>query len=111
MSDDYEQTGERLGEVVVEPAEPVVKRPSLYKVVMLNDDFTPREFVVDVLQKFFGMHREKAYQIMMAVHRTGSGVAGIYVKEVAETKSEQVNGFAQAHEFPLRTTIEETDSD
>ena len=97
--------------IEVAPAEPKVKQPSLYKVVVLNDDYTPRDFVVEVLQQFFGMAREKAYQIMMAVHRTGSGVAGIYTREIAETKSEQVNRFSQEHQYPLKTTVEEIDSD
>lgn len=97
--------------IEVAPAEPKVKQPSLYRVVVLNDDYTPRDFVVVVLQQFFDMGREKAYQIMMAVHRTGSGVAGIYTREIAETKSEQVNRFAQEHQHPLKTTIEEIDSD
>lgn len=91
------------------PAKPEVAKPPMYKVVLLNDDFTPMEFVVEVLQIFFGMDREKATQIMLAVHRTGKATCGIYTRDVAETKSAQVNQYAQDHQHPLVSEIEATD--
>lgn len=91
------------------PAEPKLKRPPMYKVIMLNDDYTPMEFVVDVLMMFFHMDQEKAWQVMYAVHTTGSAVVGIFPRDIAETKSEQVNAYAQENQFPLRSTVEMTD--
>jgi len=72
-------------------AEPILKRPPMYKVILLNDDYTPMEFVVHVLERFFSMDRERATQVMLAVHTQGSAVVGIFTRDVAETKSEQVN--------------------
>ena len=99
------------GDTVVKtrPADPEVKKPPLYKVILLNDDYTPMEFVVIVLMKFFRMDQEKATQFMLAVHTTGSAVVGIFPRDIAETKSEQVNAFAQEHDHPLRSTVEMTD--
>ena len=99
------------GDTVVKtrPAEPQVQKPPLYKVILLNDDYTPMEFVVVVLMKFFRMDQERATQFMLAVHTTGSAVVGIFPRDVAETKSEQVNAFAQEHDHPLRSTVEMTD--
>ena len=91
-------------EVVTE--KPKLAHPPMYKVVMLNDDFTPMEFVVEVLQKFFGMNREKATQVMLAVHRTGKATCGIFTKDVAETKSAQVNQYAQENQRPLVSDVE-----
>lgn len=91
------------------PAEPKLKRPPMYKVIMLNDDYTPMEFVVAVLMMFFHMDQEKAWQVMYAVHTTGSAVVGIFPRDIAETKSEQVNAYAQENQFPLRSTVEMTD--
>ena len=105
-----EGEGWDTGTVVKErPAEPKLKRPPMYKVIMLNDDYTPMEFVVDVLMKFFHMDQEKAWQVMYAVHTTGSAVVGIFPRDIAETKSEQVNAYAQENQFPLRSTVEMTD--
>jgi ATP-dependent Clp protease adaptor protein ClpS len=87
-------------------AKPKLKQPPLYKVIMLNDDYTPMEFVVEVLQVFFGMDREKATQVMLAVHTTGKAVCGIFTRDVAETKSEQVNQYAQENQHPLVSDIE-----
>ena len=107
---DDEGEGWDTGTVVKErPAEPKLKRPPMYKVIMLNDDYTPMEFVVDVLMKFFQMDPEKAWQVMYAVHTTGSAVVGIFPRDIAETKSEQVNAYAQENQFPLRSTVEMTD--
>jgi ATP-dependent Clp protease adaptor protein ClpS len=85
-----------------------LKPPPLFKVIILNDDYTPMEFVVIVLQKFFSMTREKATQVMLKVHREGMGICGIYPKDVATTKVEQVVGYARRHQHPLQCVMEET---
>ena len=82
------------------------KKPSLYRVLMLNDDYTPMEFVVLVLQRFFGHNHEMAQQIMLHVHQRGVGVCGVYSYEVAETKAAQVMDFARQNEHPLQLQIE-----
>ncbi|GBD43180.1 ATP-dependent Clp protease adapter protein ClpS [bacterium HR40] len=82
------------------------KRPSMYKVLLLNDDYTPMEFVVHVLERFFHKDREEATRIMLHVHHTGVGVCGVYTFEVAETKVAQVIEFARQHEHPLQCTME-----
>jgi len=97
------------GEAQVEEQEPATKKPPRYKVVLLNDDYTPMEFVVHVLEVFFGFGREKATQIMLAVHTQGSAVVGIFTRDVAETKSEQVNNYAQSHDHPLMSRVEAAD--
>ena len=97
--------------VLEAPAEPKLKKPPLYKVVLLNDDYTPMEFVVDVLQMFFGMNREKATQIMLAVHTMGKATCGIFPRDIAETKSAQVNQYAQENQHPLVSEIEVADDD
>ena len=95
------------GEVVLERVPQKVKPPQMYQVVMLNDDFTPMEFVVSVLQKFFGMGREKATQVMLKVHREGRGVCGVYPRDVASTKVEQVSSYSRQHQHPLQCVMEE----
>jgi len=90
----------------VEEAKPKLKRPPLYRVVLLNDDFTPMEFVVDVLQTIFHMDRSKATQIMLHVHTRGKGVCGVYSRDIAETKVDQVNEYSRQHEHPLLCTME-----
>ncbi len=97
------------GALAVAPAKPALKRPSLYKVLLMNDDYTPMEFVVHVLEQFFGMNREKATQVMLAVHTSGSAVAGVFPRDVAETKSAQVNDYAQEHNHPLLSRVEMAD--
>lgn len=82
------------------------KKPSMYKVLMLNDDYTPMEFVVYVLERFFNKNKEEATQIMLHVHRRGVGVCGVYTYEVAETKVTQVMDFARQHQHPLQCTLE-----
>jgi len=94
-SDDEPESGEPEGDVLTAPEEPQLKRPPMYKVLILNDDYTPMEFVVHILESFFVLSREKATQIMLSIHTTGSGVAGIFPRDIAETKSEQVNQYAQ----------------
>lgn len=81
-------------------------KPSLYKVLMLNDDYTPMEFVVHVLQRFFRMNMEDATRVMLHVHQRGVGVCGIFTYEVAETKVTQVMDFAKQHQHPLQCTLE-----
>ena len=95
--------------VVVKPDKPKLEPPPMYKVVLLNDDYTPMEFVVHVLERFFGMHTEKATMITLTVHMTGSAVVGIYPREIAETKSEQVNEYSHSQNYPLLSKIEMTD--
>jgi ATP-dependent Clp protease adaptor protein ClpS len=90
----------------VEEVKPKLKQPPLYKVIILNDDFTPMDFVVDVLQKFFGMDQEKATQIMLHVHTRGIGVCGVYTRDVAETKVHQVNNYSRENQHPLLCTME-----
>jgi ATP-dependent Clp protease adaptor protein ClpS len=91
---------------VVTRTKPKTKKPSMYKVLMLNDDFTPMEFVVHVLERFFSKGREEATRIMLHVHRRGVGVCGVFPYEIAETKVTQVMDFARQHQHPLRCTLE-----
>ena len=91
--------------VIVE-TRPRTKKPSMYKVLMLNDDYTPMEFVVHVLERFFAMNTEKATQVMLHVHRRGVGICGVFPYEVAETKVTQVMDFAREHQHPLQCTLE-----
>lgn len=84
-----------------------VRPPPMFKVLLLNDDYTPMDFVVGVLQRFFGMDREKATRVMLAVHHDGKGLCGIYPRDVATTKVEQVSGFARQHQHPLACVMEE----
>jgi ATP-dependent Clp protease adaptor protein ClpS len=93
---------------VLEAKKARVKPPPLFKVMLLNDDYTPMEFVVIVLQKFFGMTREQATQVMLKVHREGMGVCGVYPRDVATTKVEQVKAFSRKHQHPLQCVMEET---
>jgi ATP-dependent Clp protease adaptor protein ClpS len=85
-----------------------LKPPPLYKVILLNDDYTPMDFVVVVLQTVFAMSREKATQVMLQVHREGMGVCGTYTREVAAAKVDQVLNIARKHQHPLQCTMEET---
>ena len=93
---------------VLETKKAKVKLPPMYKVLLLNDDYTPMEFVVLVLQKFFGMTRERATQVMLKVHREGMGVCGVYPRDVATTKVQQVTAYAHKHQHPLQCVMEET---
>ena len=91
---------------IVIDTKPKTKTPSLYKVLLLNDDYTPMEFVVHVLERFFGKRREEATQIMLHVHRRGVGICGVFTYEVAETKVTQVVDYARKHQHPLQCTLE-----
>lgn len=103
-----EKRDEDLGHgLLVDEAKPRLKRPPLYKVVLLNDDYTPMDFVVEILQVFFRMDRPKATQIMLHVHMRGKGVCGVFTYEIAETKAAQVNDYSRKHQHPLLCTLEE----
>ena len=91
----------------VQEARPKLKRPPMYKVMLLNDDYTPMEFVVQVLESFFRMDRERATQIMLHVHTRGVGVCGTFTREIAETKVALVNDYARSNQHPLLCTMEE----
>jgi ATP-dependent Clp protease adaptor protein ClpS len=94
-------------DLVAEEAPPKLKRPPLYRVILLNDDYTPMEFVVQVLEKVFGMDRKTATRVMLEVHTKGKGICGVYTYEIAETKVAQVTSLAQQHQHPLLCTMEE----
>lgn len=98
------------GGLALEEARPELARPALYKVVILNDDYTPMDFVVQVLRQFFGMNQDQATRVMLHVHTRGRGVAGVYTYEIAETKVTLVNEFAREHEHPLQSTLEEAEA-
>jgi ATP-dependent Clp protease adaptor protein ClpS len=106
MADRVDQD-DQTGGAVKERVREKIKEPTLYSVVLLNDDYTPMQFVVDVLETLFQKSPAEAYRIMMHVHLNGSGIAGIYTWEVAETKVETVTVMARHAEFPLRAAIEE----
>jgi len=99
------------GDVAVQEEKPRLKRPPMYKVVMLNDDYTPMEFVVEVLETFFSMSREKATRIMLQVHTQGKAVCGVFTRDIAETKAAQVNQYARDNQHPLLCEIEASDDD
>lgn len=93
--------------LLLERTKPKLKKPPLYKVVLLNDDYTPMEFVVKLLEKLFGMDREKATRVMLHIHTQGKGVCGVFTFEIAETKVAQANEYSQRHQHPLMCTMEE----
>ena len=93
--------------LAVDEAKPKLKPPKRYKVILLNDDYTPMEFVVQILSRFFSMDQEKATQIMLMVHTKGKAVCGEFSYQIAETKVEQVNDYSREHQHPLLCTMEE----
>ena len=97
------------GATAVEQAKPELKKPSMYQVILLNDDYSPMEFVVEVLETFFYMNREKATQIMLAVHTQGQAVCGVYPRDIAETKMMQVNEFSRHNQHPLLCQVQAAD--
>ena len=103
--DDRHDDGDGNTGVIIE-TRPKTKKPSMYKVLMLNDDYTPMEFVVHVLERFFAMTTEQATEVMLSVHRRGVGICGVFPYEVAETKVTQVMDFARQHQHPLQCTLE-----
>jgi ATP-dependent Clp protease adaptor protein ClpS len=106
MSQQTDRRSEHGPGLIVEEARPEVARPPLYQVILLNDDFTPMDFVVVVLETFFSLDRERATQVMLHVHTRGKGVCGVFTREVAETKVTQVNEFSRTHQHPLLCTME-----
>ena len=110
MSDNDKRDGNADGPNigVVVRARPKTRKPAMYKVLMLNDDYTPMEFVVEVLELIFAMDRPKATRVMLEVHTRGKGVCGVFTYEIAETKVAQVGAYAQQHQHPLLCTLEET---
>ena len=106
MSDNGKGGDEGPGTGVVVKTKPKTKKPSMYKVLMLNDDYTPMEFVVHILERFFNKNLQEATRIMLHVHRRGVGICGVYTYEVAETKVTQVMDFARQHQHPLQCTLE-----
>jgi ATP-dependent Clp protease adaptor protein ClpS len=111
LSDDGQSSQDDEGSVAVQQAEPKLKRPSLYRVVLMNDDYTPMEFVVHILEQFFGMGRESATQVMLAVHTQGKGVCGVYTRDIAETKAALVNDYARENQHPLLCEVEELEDE
>lgn len=109
MSDFSFEPGKRGNtDLAVEEAPPKLKRPPLYRVILLNDDYTPMEFVVQILERVFSMDRNTATRVMLEVHTKGKGICGVYTYEIAETKVAQVTTLAQQHQHPLLCTMEET---
>jgi ATP-dependent Clp protease adaptor protein ClpS len=107
--DEFDREHEGDGDLAVSESAPKLKQPPLYKVLLLNDDYTPMEFVVEILETFFYMNREKATQIMLAVHTEGSAVCGVFPKDIAETKVTQVNEFSKVNQHPLMSKVEAAD--
>ena len=107
-NDDHDTTGpdDHYDLQVIEETRPKLAQPSLYKVVLLNDDYTPMEFVIEILAHFFNHNEDQATEIMLAVHTQGKGVCGIYTKDVADTKAMQVNQFSRQHKHPLLCEVE-----
>ena len=104
---EFEPFHDNQNGLALQDAKPKLKKPPLYKVILLNDDFTPMDFVVEILMEFFGMPQEKATQVMLQVHMQGVGVCGTFSKDVAETKVYLVNEYSRAHQHPLMCTMEE----
>ncbi len=108
MSEHEHPTDHSTGDgLALQEASPKVKKPPLYRVVLLNDDYTPMDFVVQVLKRFFGLSHDRATTVMLHIHTRGRGVAGVYTYEIAETKVIMVNDYAREHEHPLQSTLEE----
>lgn len=105
LMSDTPHDNDRDASVILE-TRPKTKRPPLYKVMLLNDDFTPMEFVVHVLERFFGLNHAQAFEIMLIVHKKGLAVVGVFSHEIAETKVTQVMDFARRHQHPLQCTME-----
>jgi len=106
MAHEHENEHESGHSLAVQTAKPEVAKPPLFQVVLLNDDFTPMDFVVEVLRGFFGLDQERAVQVMLHVHTRGKGVCGVFTREVAETKVTQVNEYSRSHQHPLLCTME-----
>jgi len=105
FDDDHDGIESDLPDTLLKPR-PKTKKPNMYKVILLNDDYTPMDFVIHVLEKFFSKNRSEATEIMLHVHRRGVGICGIFTYEIAETKVTQVMDYARMHEQPLQCTME-----
>ncbi|MEC9248539.1 MAG: ATP-dependent Clp protease adapter ClpS [Pseudomonadota bacterium] len=101
-----ENNDDQSGDLAVKEAPPKLKKPKMYRVIMLNDDYTPMEFVVHVLESFFSMDRQMATKVMLEVHTKGKGICGIFPYDLAETKASQVIEYARQNEHPLVCTVE-----
>lgn len=95
---------------LLEETKPQLQKPAMYQVTLLNDDFTPMNFVVNVLEHFFGLSHERATQIMFQIHNTGKGICGVYTYDIAETKVALVSDYARSHEYPLLCDMEAIDN-
>ena len=109
MSEDEPSNPDFESNSVVELSKPKLRRPQQYRVLLLNDDYTPMEFVVEILERFFSMDRTKATQIMLTIHTKGKAVCGIYPKDIAETKAISVNKYSREQEHPLLCETEPMD--
>ena len=108
LGPDEPEQGDDYG-VATRTQDPELKQPPLYRVILLNDDYTPMEFVVHILEAFFYLSREKATQVMLAVHTQGKGVCGVYTRDIAETKAAMVNQYSRDNEHPLVCEVEKAD--
>ncbi len=106
MADKSDNQQDQEDGLALQEARPKLKRPPLYKVILINDDFTPMEFVVHILESIFKLDRENATRIMLEVHTRGRGICGIFTHEIAETKVEQVNNYSRENNHPLLCTME-----
>lgn len=104
---DFEPYKDNDNELAIKPAKPQLRKPPSYKVILLNDDFTPMGFVIDILMQFFGMSEDTATRVMLQIHTQGVGVCGTFTKEVAETKVYMVNQYSRDHQHPLLCSMEE----
>jgi len=98
--------GSQDSDTSIATSRPGLKRPPMYKVIILNDDYTPMDFVVTILERFFTMNREKATRIMIQVHTSGAGVCGVFSRDIAETRVAQVENYSSQHNHPLKCTME-----
>ena len=105
MSDEFEADDDKS--LLLQPSRPKLKKPPMFKVILLNDDYTPMDFVIEVLQSYFHMDQEKATRVMLHVHTRGMGVCGIFTRDVAETKVVQVNEYSRLRQHPLLCSMEE----
>ena len=100
---------EAEGDIAVQAAKPELKRPPMYCVVLMNDDYTPMDFVIEILQQYFALNLDQATEVMLTVHYEGKGIAGVYPRDIAETKANQVNNYARSQGYPLLCQIEPKD--
>ncbi|OTG83139.1 ATP-dependent Clp protease adapter ClpS [Acinetobacter sp. ANC 4648] len=103
---DSDHQDEKEGDIAVQTAPPEFKRPPLYAVVLMNDDYTPMDFVIEILQQYFALNLDQATQVMLTVHYEGKGVAAVYPRDIAETKANLVNNYARSQGHPLLCQIE-----